>query len=89
MPANRKDTPATWVDSDDAPELTDAWFREAELHEGDTVIRRGRPKSAAPSVAISLRLPPDVLARWKSTGSGWQTRMVASLKTHAPKNRHP
>ncbi|MFZ9345923.1 MAG: BrnA antitoxin family protein, partial [Burkholderiaceae bacterium] len=24
---------------------------------------------------ISLRLPPDVIERWKATGPGWQTRM--------------
>ena len=24
----------------------------------------------------SLRLPPDMLARWKATGPGWQTRMA-------------
>jgi uncharacterized protein (DUF4415 family) len=40
---------------------------------------RGRPKSEAPSQSISLRLPPDVLARWKAKGPGWQTRMVKVL----------
>ena len=40
---------------------------------------RGRPKSEAPRTSISLRLPPDVLARWKATGPGWQTRMVQRL----------
>jgi len=85
MPANKKGTHATWVDHNDAPELTDAWFQEAELRDGNKIIRRGRPKSMAPTVPISLRIPPDVLARWKNTGPGWQTRMVTSLKTHAPK----
>ena len=28
---------------------------------------------------ISLRLPPDTLARWKATGPGWQTRMAEAL----------
>ena len=40
---------------------------------------RGRPKTLAPRTSISLRLPPDVLARWKATGPGWQTRMVERL----------
>jgi uncharacterized protein (DUF4415 family) len=40
---------------------------------------RGRPKTGSPRTLISLRLPPDVLARWKSKGPGWQTRMVAVL----------
>jgi uncharacterized protein (DUF4415 family) len=40
---------------------------------------RGRPKSVAPRTSISLRLPQEVLARWKATGPGWQTRMVERL----------
>lgn len=41
---------------------------------------RGRPKSADSKIAISLRLPPDTLARWKATGPGWQTRMADALR---------
>ena len=41
---------------------------------------RGRPKSPDSKVAISLRLPPDTLARWKATGPGWQTRMADVLR---------
>ena len=40
---------------------------------------RGRPKSDQVRTAISLRLPPETLARWKATGPGWQTRMVETL----------
>ena len=41
---------------------------------------RGRPKSPHSKVAISLRLSPDTLARWKATGPGWQTRMAKILR---------
>lgn len=41
---------------------------------------RGRPKSPKSKVAISLRLSPDTLARWKATGPGWQTRMANVLR---------
>ena len=41
---------------------------------------RGRPKSSDSKIAISLRLPPDTLARWKATGPGWQTRMADILR---------
>ena len=41
---------------------------------------RGRPKSPESKVAISLRLPPETLARWKATGPGWQTRMADVLR---------
>jgi len=48
---------------------------------------RGRPKSPDSKVAISLRVAPDVLERWKASGAGWQTRMAESLKKHAPNRR--
>lgn len=41
---------------------------------------RGRRKSPTSKVAISLRLSPDTLARWKATGPGWQTRMAEVLQ---------
>lgn len=41
---------------------------------------RGRPKSAGSKVAISLRLSPETLARWKASGPGWQTRMAKVLQ---------
>jgi uncharacterized protein (DUF4415 family) len=41
---------------------------------------RGRPKSGKARTSISLRLPPDTLARWKATGPGWQTRMAEALR---------
>lgn len=41
---------------------------------------RGRPKSPDSKVAISLRLSPETLARWKATGPGWQTRMADVLR---------
>ncbi|MCB5362673.1 BrnA antitoxin family protein [Pusillimonas sp. CC-YST705] len=84
MSESKRSMQSTWTDSDDAPELGDEFFQRADFLDGDKVVRRGRPKSAAPNVLVSLRIPPDVLARWKETGPGWQTRMVASLKNHAP-----
>ncbi len=41
---------------------------------------RGRPKSGNGRILISLRLPPETLARWKATGPGWQTRMAETLR---------
>ncbi|WP_026067521.1 BrnA antitoxin family protein [Pusillimonas noertemannii] len=84
MAVSKRNTRNIWVDPDDAPELTQEFFERADLYKGDKLIRRGRPKSEAPKVAVSLRIPPDVLARWKATGAGWQTRMVESLRRHAP-----
>jgi uncharacterized protein (DUF4415 family) len=39
----------------------------------------GRPKSKNPKQLLTLRLPPDVIARWRATGPGWQTRMAQRL----------
>lgn len=49
-----------------------------ELREAVAKRRRG-PGKAPLRTPIQLRLPPDVLARWKATGPGWQTRMVQRL----------
>ena len=67
----------------DIPEITDQWIEEADLYKGDQLVRRGRPKLDNPKQLLSLRLPPDVIARWKSTGPGWQTRMVELLSKAA------
>ena len=55
------------------PELTEDMLALATLKKG------GRPKSVSPRQMISLRLPPDVIERWKATGPGWQTRMAERL----------
>jgi uncharacterized protein (DUF4415 family) len=73
------------------PEWTKATFSRAQpaaeaLPEifGTSVARkmlkpRGRPKTGKARTAISIRLPPETLARWKATGAGWQTRMAKVL----------
>jgi uncharacterized protein (DUF4415 family) len=55
------------------PELTDDMLARAVVKKG------GRPRSANPRQLISLRLPADVIARWRATGPGWQTRMAERL----------
>ena len=72
-----------WVDPDDAPELTKEGFEHADYYEGAKLVRRGRPKSAAPKQAVSLRLDPDVLAHFRAKGSGWQSRINAALRKAA------
>ena len=41
--------------------------------------RGGRPRLEAKRVPVSLRVDPDVLAAFKATGAGWQTRMNDAL----------
>jgi uncharacterized protein (DUF4415 family) len=72
-----------WTDPDDAPELTDEWFDTADYYEGEKLVRRGRPKSASPKEAVSLRLDPDVVAHYRATGPGWQSRINEALRQAA------
>lgn len=57
----------------DLPELTEEMLSRASLNKG------GRPVSANPRKPISLRLPAEVIERWRATGPGWQTRMAERL----------
>ncbi len=59
------------------PELTDEMLARAVVRKG------GRPRSANPRQLISLRVPADVVARWRATGPGWQTRMAECLSQAA------
>lgn len=58
---------------EELPELTDDMLARATVNKG------GRPLSPNPRKLISLRLPVDVIERWKATGPGWQTRMAELL----------
>lgn len=80
MPRKKSAGANTWVDPDDAPELTDEHFEKADVYEGETLIRRGRPPSARPKQSISLRVDADVLERYRATGPGWQGRMNKALR---------
>jgi uncharacterized protein (DUF4415 family) len=71
---------ASWVDPDDAPELTKEHFERADWYRGDKLVRRGRPPSEHPKEAIKLRLDHDVLVHFRATGRGWQTRINAALR---------
>lgn len=59
------------------PELTDAML------ERGTFKRAGRPLATNPRRQVTIRLPESVLAAWKATGPGWQTRMAELLSKRA------
>ena len=58
---------------EELPRLTSDMLARAKVNKG------GRPVSPNPRKLISLRLPSEVLERWKATGPGWQTRMAERL----------
>ncbi len=67
----------------DLPQLTDEMLSRAVINKG------GRPRSANPRQSISLRLPVEVVERWRATGPGWQTRMAERLaKTPMPGDKN-
>jgi uncharacterized protein (DUF4415 family) len=80
MTAKKPSTPTTWVDPEDAPGLTEAYFQEATLHKGNKIQARGRPKAATTKEPVKLRLDADVLAALRATGDGWQTRINETLR---------
>lgn len=60
------------------PEPTDDMLARGRVNRG------GRPRSENPKRLISIRLPEDVIQRWRASGPGWQTRMAEELARVAP-----
>jgi len=85
MSSKRSGSGRSLKDPDEAPEITQQWIEEADLYQGERLIRRGRPRLANPRQLLSLRLPPEVIASWRASGPGWQTRMAELLEKASPK----
>jgi uncharacterized protein (DUF4415 family) len=47
---------------------------------------RGRPKSGSAKQLVSVRYSPEVLAFFKSTGEGWQSRMDGVLREYVTRH---
>lgn len=88
------DTPPVVFD-DDNPEWTAADFARARpisdfpalaaaFPNGSRPV--GRPKGSTTSnkTQVTIRLDNDVLARWRATGAGWQSRLNEALRKVAP-----
>ena len=81
---------------DENPEWTDADFARA-LRGNDIpeTIRAAFPRAGRPvgstkpetKVQVALRIDPDVLAAFKASGPGWQSRMNAALRAAMPEKR--
>ena len=71
---------STRVDPDDAPELSDDFFARADEFVGDRLVRRGRQPSNSVKRPVTIRYDADVIAAFRSTGKGWQTRMNDALR---------
>jgi uncharacterized protein (DUF4415 family) len=80
MNGNKSATPTSWADPDDAPELTDEFFERADEYVGAKLLRRGRPPAEHKKQPLTVRYDADVVAAFKATGRGWQTRMNDALR---------
>ena len=47
---------------------------------------RGRPRSENKKLLVSLRYSPEVIAYFKSTGEGWQSRMDGVLRNYVTRH---
>jgi uncharacterized protein (DUF4415 family) len=47
---------------------------------------RGRPKSENKKMLLSVRYSPEVVAYFKSTGEGWQSRMDGVLREYVERH---
>ena len=47
---------------------------------------RGRPRSENKKLLVSVRYSPEVVAYFKSTGEGWQSRMDSVLREYVTRH---
>ena len=80
MKESKPNISTDWSDPDDAPELTDEFFAQADEYVGDQLIRRGRPLGSGSKEQITIRLDVDVLDAFRTSGAGWQTRMNNAMR---------
>ena len=64
----------------DNPELTEEQAKGRMTFSEAMRRSRGRPKLHNAKQAVTLRLDPDVLERFKAKGDDWRTRMAQALK---------
>ena len=72
----------------DTRELSDEEFKRLRPL-GEVVARRrpGRPPLESPKEQVSIRYDADILAAFRATGEGWQTRINAALRVYL--SEHP
>jgi uncharacterized protein (DUF4415 family) len=72
---------------EEIPELTEGDLDAADVYDGRTLVRRGRPRKADAKLQVSIRLRPTTLAHFKALGKGWQQRVEDILAAVASTER--
>lgn len=95
MAAALTSAPDMPVPDNDAPTTTAATWHDAfvshsyaELKENLAKKRMGRPLSDNTKVQVAIRFDQDILAAFKATGRGWQTRINDLLRKHLDEVHH-
>ncbi len=70
-------------DYDEIPEVTEEMFARGQLMRAGRPVRLGRPPKPVVKKPTTIRLDPDVLTYFKSTGPGWQSRINETLRKAA------
>ena len=75
----------------DCPSTKASDWEGAVLKQGGVVVGQARtrgPNRSAVKEQVAVRYSPEVLAAFRATGAGWQTRMNDALRdwlrTHSP-----
>jgi uncharacterized protein (DUF4415 family) len=74
-----------WVKAE--PESAKGFFESDQTAVNAARTKPGRPKSANAKKSVHLRLSPDVLAWFRASGPGWQTRIDETLRKTAKLGR--
>jgi len=82
MSGKSKGSHRTWRDADDAPEITKRWIAGADLYRGKKLVHRGRPAGTGKKTQTTVRISKEVLAFFRASGRGWQTRLDEALKKY-------
>ena len=86
-----KTSPTKMVNAPDSPSTRVSDWEGAVLKQGGVMVGRARtrgPNREPLKEQVAVRYSPDVLAAFRATGAGWQTRMNDALRdwlrTHSP-----
>lgn len=68
------------IDEDDRPATEVEMRAGIKQHNAALKSKGGRPRSDTPKIYTGIRLDADIVAAFKATGKGWQTRVNEALK---------
>jgi uncharacterized protein (DUF4415 family) len=80
MIENKNAIRTDWIDEDDAPELSDAFFEQADEYRKGVLVRQGKDAQMKAVTKIELLLENDIISAFKARGQDWQANMTEVLR---------